>query len=80
MPRRVLYGFKRVHLIPGASAIVTFAPRSSDLTLVNESGAHVAAPGNYTFSFGVRETVAHGGGFVECNSLLYTEKKKRGRS
>ncbi|GMH94018.1 hypothetical protein TrST_g4049 [Triparma strigata] len=65
VPLKSLFGFERVHVKAGESVEVTLYPGLTDFTLVDESGARSAAHGEYSFSFGVEETFASGGGFVK---------------
>ncbi|GMH59653.1 hypothetical protein TL16_g02872 [Triparma laevis f. inornata] len=63
-PLKSLFGFERVHVKAGESVEVTLYPGLADFTLVDEEGARSAAHGEYSFSFGVEETVVGGGGFA----------------
>ena len=51
-PLLALRGFTRVHLGAGESRHVTLTLRPRDLSLVNESGDRVVAPGSYKVSVG----------------------------
>ncbi len=51
-PARALRGFVRVHLAPGETRHVSYALKSRDLSMVNEQGEHVVAPGEYTVFVG----------------------------
>ena len=51
-PARALRGFARVHLRPGENRHVTYTLKPRDLSMVNEKGEHVVAPGDYTISVG----------------------------
>jgi len=51
-PIRALRGFRRIHLTPGASRVVTFHLRRRDLSMVTEDGRTVVAQGTYTVSVG----------------------------
>jgi beta-glucosidase len=46
-PLRALRGFHRLHLAPGETQHVTFKLQARDLSMVNEKGEHVVAPGEY---------------------------------
>jgi beta-glucosidase len=51
-PLRALRGFARVHLAAGESHPVVFTLNPRDLSMVNEQGEHVVAPGEYTVFVG----------------------------
>jgi beta-glucosidase len=51
-PRVALRGFQRVHLTAGETRHVRFALNPRDLGMVNEAGAHIIAPGDYTVTVG----------------------------
>jgi beta-glucosidase len=51
-PARALRAFTRVHLAPGESRHVSFTLRPRDLSMVNEQGEHVVAPGDYNVFVG----------------------------
>ncbi len=51
-PARALRGFARVHLLPGETRHVTYTLKPRDLSMVNEQGGHVVAPGQYTVFVG----------------------------
>jgi beta-glucosidase len=51
-PRRALRGFTRIHLAAAESQHVRFALDPRDLSLVNEAGDRVVAPGSYAVSLG----------------------------
>jgi len=51
-PIRALKGFRRVHLAPGATAHVSFTLTPRDLSMVNEQGNRLVAPGDYRLSVG----------------------------
>ena len=65
VPLQTLFGFERVHLAAGASTTVTLYPAHTDFSQVGRDGTRREHAGEYTVRFGMRETVAHGGGFVE---------------
>jgi len=51
-PQRALRGFARVHLSAGATQHVQFTLDPRDLSIVNESGTRVVAPGAYRLTVG----------------------------
>lgn len=51
-PLRALRGFRRVHLLPGASQRVEFHLQSRDLSMVTETGDIIVAQGKYGLSVG----------------------------
>ena len=51
-PARALRGFARVHLAPGEKRPVSITLKPRDLSMVNEQGEHVVAPGEYTVFVG----------------------------
>ena len=51
-PLRTLRGFTRVHLAAGATQHVQFTLAARDLSVVNEAGARVIAPGDYRITVG----------------------------
>jgi len=51
-PLRALRGFKRSRIASGETRQVTFTLQARDLSLVNEKGEHVVAPGEYTLFVG----------------------------
>jgi beta-glucosidase len=51
-PRRALRGFGRLHLQAGEKRHVIFGLLHRDLSMVNEQGEHVVAPGEYTVFVG----------------------------
>jgi beta-glucosidase len=51
-PRRALRGFQRLHLDPGETRHVTYTLKPRDLSMVNEKGEHVVAPGEYNVFVG----------------------------
>jgi beta-glucosidase len=46
-PLRALRGFKRLHFAPGETRHVTYTLKPRDLSMVNDKGEHVVAPGEY---------------------------------
>jgi len=51
-PLHALRGFRRVHLRAGESQHILLTLSSRDLSLVNEAGDRIVAPGNYRVSVG----------------------------
>ncbi len=51
-PARAMRGFTRVHLLPEEGRTVSFTLKPRDLSMVNEQGEHVVAPGEYTVFVG----------------------------
>jgi beta-glucosidase len=51
-PVRALRGFQRLHLAPGETRHVTYTLMARDLSMVNEEGQHVVAPGQYDIFVG----------------------------
>jgi beta-glucosidase len=51
-PARALRGFERLHLAPGESHHVTYTLKARDLSMVNDNGEHVVAPGEYNIFVG----------------------------
>jgi beta-glucosidase len=51
-PLRALRGFKRLHLAPGETQHVTYMLKPRDLSMVNDKGGHVVAPGEYNVFVG----------------------------
>jgi len=51
-PLRALRGFTRVHAAAGETAHVRITLNKRDLSLVDEAGNRIVAPGAYTLSIG----------------------------
>jgi beta-glucosidase len=51
-PARALRGFERLHLAPGETRRVTYTLKARDLSMVNDKGEHVVAPGEYNIFIG----------------------------
>jgi beta-glucosidase len=51
-PLRALRGFERVHLAPGETRHATFTLKPRGLSMVNEKGEHLVAPGEYSIFVG----------------------------
>ena len=56
VPLKVLFGFERVHVKAGQSVLVWLYPALSVFAHAEVDGTWSARPGEYMFSFGVRET------------------------
>jgi hypothetical protein len=65
VPLQQLYGFEKVHIKAGQTRTVQLYPSLADFTQVDADGVRHVHPGEYTFTFGVRETVTGGGGYTE---------------
>ena len=61
-PARALRGFARVHLLPGETRHLSYTLNPRDLSMVNEQGEHVAAPGEYTIYVGGAQPAETAGG------------------
>jgi len=61
-PLRALRGFQRIHLAPGETRHVTFKLKARDLSMVNEEGEHVVAPGQYNIFVGGAQPADTAGG------------------
>jgi beta-glucosidase len=61
-PARALRGFARMHLAPGETRHLTFTLKPRDLSMVNEQGEHVVAPGEYTVFIGGAQPAETTGG------------------
>ena len=69
-PLQSLFGFERVHLLPGESVVVELTPTLMDFSAVDAaSGSYIARPGTYVAKFGVEATVAAGGAFVQSEAF-----------
>ena len=65
VPLKTLFGFERVHVKAGQSVSVFLYPTLADFSAVDGTGARRALPGEYVFSFGVREAAGRGMGYAE---------------
>ena len=63
-PLQSLFGFERVHLLPGQSIDVWLTPSPMDFAHVDATGRFTPRPGTYTAHFGVEAASAHGGAFA----------------
>jgi beta-glucosidase len=61
-PARAMRGFARVHLLPGEDHPVKFMLSPRDLSMVNEQGEHLVAPGEYTIFVGGAQPEETAGG------------------
>ena len=64
-----LFGFERVHVPAGKSATVFLYPSLTDFTRASDDGSLVVAPGDYSVSFGIKETLELGGGYLEMGTV-----------
>ena len=51
-PARALRGFERLHVAAGETRRVTYTLKARDLSIVNDKGEHVVAPGEYNIFVG----------------------------
>jgi beta-glucosidase len=51
-PLRALRGFQRLHIAPGETRHVTYRLKPRDLSMVNDKGEHLVAPGEYNVFVG----------------------------
>ena len=65
VPLQELFGFERVHVPAGQTVTVYLGAQGTRFTQAGVDGVRRALPGTYIVRFGVRETVAGGGGFAE---------------
>ena len=65
VPLQTLFGFERVHVKAGQTVIVYLYPSLSDLTQVGSDGIRRVLAGEYTVAFGIRQTAAHGMGYID---------------
>lgn len=65
VPLKTLFGFERIFLKAGETKSVYLYPALTDFTQVDASGQRNVFAGEYTFSFGVQETLGHGMGYAE---------------
>jgi hypothetical protein len=71
VPLKYLYGFERVHVGKGQTVTVNLNPTLRDFTQVDSDGNRYAAAGEYTFEFGVPETLSYGQGFTRHKVVAY---------
>jgi len=65
IPLQSLFGFERAHVKAGETVTVYLYPSLTDFAIIDKDGRHQAHEGEYTFSFGVKETFEHGQGFTQ---------------
>jgi len=73
-PTRALRAFTRVHLLPAENRHLSFTLSARDLSMVNEGGEHVVAPGEYTVFVGGAQPGETAGG-VKANLAVTGELK-----
>jgi beta-glucosidase len=73
-PARALRGFTRVHLLPGEIRHLSYPLAARDLSMVNEQGEHVVAPGEYTIFVGGAQPGETAGG-VKTKMTITGEMK-----
>jgi beta-glucosidase len=61
-PVRALRGFKRLQLAAGATGHITYTLKPRDLSMVNEQGEHLVAPGEYNIFVGGAQPAETTGG------------------
>jgi beta-glucosidase len=61
-PARALRGFRRLHVAPGETQHVTYTLKARDLSMVNDKGEHVVAPGEYNIFVGGAQPVVSAAG------------------
>ena len=64
-----LFGFQRIHVPAGQTATVFLYPSLTDFTQASDDGSLVMASGDYTISFGIKETLAFGGGYLDMGTV-----------
>ena len=64
-PLQELFGFERVHVPAGQTVTVYLGAQGVRFTQADGKGVRRVLRGDYTVRFGVRETAAYGGGFLE---------------
>ncbi len=69
-PLQELFGFERVFVPAGQTVTVYLGAQGVRFTQAGKDGVRRALPGEYTVRFGVRETVAGGGGFAETKLMV----------
>jgi len=71
VPLQALFGFDRVHVPVGSTVTVDLYPSLADFTQVDSTGVRRVHAGEYTVSFGVRDTAAHNMGFVQHKVITF---------
>jgi beta-glucosidase len=61
-PLRALRGFERLRIAPGDTRQVTYTLKPRDLSMVNEKGEHIVAPGEYNIFVGGAQPAETAGG------------------
>jgi hypothetical protein len=69
VPLQELFGFERVHVPTGQTVTVYLGAQSRFFTQVDKDGWRFALPGEYTVSFGVKESAEQGMGFTQVKVL-----------
>merc|ERR1712216_41879 len=70
-PLQTLFGFERVHVKKGETVSVNLYPALTDFTYTLLDGTKIAAAGEWTVKFGVKETAEHGQGYVEAKLTTF---------
>jgi len=65
VPRKQLFGFERAHVPAGATVTVYLYPALGDFAQVDGSGVRRAHAGDYLVTFGLRESLELGMGYLE---------------
>jgi beta-glucosidase len=73
-PLRALRGFTRVHFAPGESRHVPITLRERDLSMVNDAGYHIVAPGPYRVSIGSGQPLP-GANVLQSNFTITGERR-----
>jgi beta-glucosidase len=74
-PVRAMRSFARVHLLPGQTRAVSYTLKPRDLSMVNEQGEHVVAPGEYTVFVGGAQPGETAGGATAKFTIQGAEVK-----
>ena len=69
VPLKTLFGFERVHVRAGETVSVFLYPSLTDFARADADGVLQAAPGDYTLTFGIQETLTNGGGFLNAGTV-----------
>jgi hypothetical protein len=69
IPLQSLFGFERVHVKAGQTVRVWLYPALTEFMQVDDKGGRRVHAGEYTFRFGVAETLEHGQGYAEHTVL-----------
>ena len=65
MPLKELFGFERVFVPAGQTVTVYLGAQGVRFTQADSEGVRRTLPGEYTVTFGVKETAAGGMGFAQ---------------